>query len=354
MFISVGIIAYNEEGSLDSLFADLRAQTYPHQQIEILLVDGGSTDRTREKMVRFAQDHDFYRVQVLDNPQKKQAPGWNVVLKNFEGDAILRVDAHASIDPRFVEENAACLERGEMVCGGVRPCRIESPTRWKRTLLCAESSLFGSSIAGYRRNGEGRYVSSLFHGGYRAEVIEAVGGFNEMLGRTEDNEFHYRIRQAGYKIWLSPDIHSYQFARPTLKGMIKQKYGNGYWIGLTLGVCPGCLSLFHFVPFVFVLGILGSSLAAILGFPWLFALLWGAYGFCSIAMSVAAAWGEEQKSGFLFLLPLLFLLLHLSYGAGTLIGLLKLPAFKRRYKTPDCIEAVREVRRKRRNDGGVY
>ena len=91
--------------------------------------------------------------------------------------------------------------------------------------------MFGSSIASYRREGKKSYVKSVFHGAYRRKVFEDVGGFNEALGRTEDNELHYRIRRKGYKICFHPGIHSRQHVRSSLKEMVRQKYSNGYWIG---------------------------------------------------------------------------------------------------------------------------
>lgn len=331
MLVSIGVVAYNEEKYLNQLFDDFKAQTYPHHQIEIVLVDSMSTDRTREIMNAFKSNHDFYDIKVLDNPKKIQSAGWNVVFSNFCGDAIMRIDGHASIPPHFVQNNVKCLESGEDVCGGIRPNIIDDTTNWKKTLLCAESSMFGSSIASYRREAKQEYVKSLFHACYRREVIEKVGFFNEQLGRTEDNEFHYRITQAGYKICMSPDIISYQYARPTLKGMLRQKYGNGYWIGLTLGVCPGCLSIYHFVPFVFVLGIIFTSILTLLQFSQLACLMWGAYGLLTILMTIIALLGEDRNI-YLLILPILFFLLHTSYGIGTLKGLIKMPQFKKNYK----------------------
>ena len=151
------------------------------------------------------------------------------------------------------------LETGEYICGGQRPNIIDKPTPFKETLLLAESSMFGSSIASYRNNPGKTYVKSLFHAAYRREVFEKVGFFNEELVRTEDNEIHYRMRKAGYKLCFDPDIISYQYTRSSLKAMLKQKYANGYWIGKTSKVCPKCLSIYHFVPFAFVSAIIASG-----------------------------------------------------------------------------------------------
>lgn len=116
-----------------------------------------------------------------------------------------------------------------------------------------------------QRERKRRYVDSVFHAAYRREVFRTVGGFNECLGRTEDNELHYRIRKAGYKICCEPKIKSYQYIRSGLIKMMKQKYGNGLWVALTLGVSPGCISLFHLAPLALVLMLIVFSVMAGLG-----------------------------------------------------------------------------------------
>ena len=86
---------------------------------------------------------------------------------------------------------------------------------------------------------------------------------NEALARTEDNEIHYRMRKAGFKLRFCPDIISYQHTRSSLPKMLKQKYANGYWIGKTSKVCPGCLSIYHFVPWAFVMAIIVTTVASV-------------------------------------------------------------------------------------------
>ncbi|HJA65285.1 glycosyltransferase [Lachnoclostridium sp. An169] len=328
MIVSVCVIAYNEEEYLGNILENIKEQTFPHDQMEIVLVDSMSKDGTKAIMEKFQKEEkDFKSVIVLDNPGRRLPAGWNVALKNYTGDIILRVDAHSMIPKDFVAKNVAVLESGEYVSGGIRPNIIQGSTPWKETLLMAEQSMFGSSIASYRRSGKKGYVKTLFHGAYRREVFEKAGEFNEKLGRTEDNEMNYRIRKAGYKLCYSPEIISYQYTRSSLKAMLKQKFGNGYWVALTLKVCPGCLSLYHFIPAAFVFGILITTLLGILGYPQFAAVMWGLYWLMAIIMSIQAVIGH-RKFWQELLLPILFFLLHISYGIGSFAGLIKLPFWK--------------------------
>ncbi len=361
MTVSLCIIANNEEKTLPGLLTQVLEQTYPKELTQIVLVDSASEDGTKDLMAGFKNKHEagYLSVLVLDNPKKSQAAGWNTAISEAAGDIIIRLDAHAEIPEDFIQANVSLIESGEDVCGGARPNRIDSPTPMKEMLFLAESSLFGSSPAGYRRKQkEKKYVSSVFHGAYRRRVFEKVGGFNEDLGRTEDNELHYRIRKAGYRICQGSDIISYQHIRGSLSSMMDQKYANGKWIGLTMGVCYQCISSFHFVPFYFVLTLLCSALlfvsSFITGNRWMaypMLVILGAYFIAAILMSIAAVIRAEKKHPLQFLLPVVFFLLHFAYGTGTIVGLVRLPFWKHKLKkrdkksgasAMDRIEAVRQ------------
>ncbi|MBR2109539.1 MAG: glycosyltransferase family 2 protein [Ruminococcus sp.] len=333
MIITVGVIAYNEKNSMGSLLKDICKQTYDHKKIEVILVDSNSTDNTKVIMETFKKNNqdDFYGVQVLSNPKKTQPCGWNVVLNHYNGDAVVRIDAHASIPSDFIQKNVSTLLSGENICGGFRPNIIDERTPWKETLNLVETSMFGSSIAPYRRQQGKTYVNSLFHGAYRRRVFDKVGLFNENLVRTEDNEIHYRMKKAGFKICFNPEIISYQHTRNNLKGMIKQKYGNGRWIGLTLSVAPKCLSYYHFVPFLFVVSLIFCTIFALLGFPLLIEILLLLYSMFDFVNTVSCFTMRDIKPHF-FLLPLLFPIMHLAYGFGTLMGVLQIPFWKKSLK----------------------
>lgn len=347
MIVSLCMIAYNEAEALDGVLRDFQLQDYPHELIEIVLVDSMSTDATRDKMERFKNtDYGFRNVAVVQCAKKNQAFSWNAALMTATGDVIIRVDAHARIPRNFVSRNVYNLNQGEYVVGGGRPNITSDVSPWKLTLLAAEDSLFGSSVASYRRPAtQKEYLDSLFHAAYRREVIEKVGGFNENLGRTEDNEFHYRIRKAGYKLCCCPDIISYQHSRNNLKDMIRQKYSNGRWIGLTLSECPGCLSYFHFAPFAFVMMIIICSIIAALGFPILLYTLLIVYGMFDIVNAVGCFTMKNLQPQFIFL-PFIFPILHVSYGVGTIVGLIQIPFWQKKIKNSHAKEHIEKVKRK--------
>ena len=133
------------------------------------------------------------------------------------------------------------------------------------------------------------------------------------------------MRQAGYRFYYDPEIVSYRKTRSDLKGLTKQKYLNGYWIGRTLWLEPKCFSLYHFVPLAFVLAIAYSSLLCFFGIWWLSALVWGAYVIANLGMTIGAVINCRERNVLFVSLPFVFLVLHVGYGVGTIAGILNSP-----------------------------
>ncbi|MCL1847025.1 MAG: sugar transferase, partial [Coriobacteriia bacterium] len=324
--VSLVVVAKDEERCLGQILADISGQDFCHSAMELLLVDSnaGDNERQRRLMESFAQtDHGFRRVLVLDNLAGFLPQGCNVALSAYEGDVFIRIDAHARIPADFIRHTVALLEEGHDVCGGFRPVILENPSAWGETLLAAEASPFGASPARYRRDQQGREVSSVFHGAYRRRVLEEVGFYDERLQRTEDNDFSQRIRAAGYRIWMDPRIRSQQYLRPSFRALLRQKAANGYWIGRTLWLKPQAVSLMHFVPFVFVLALLvGAVLGLIVSWLPLLTLIY-LYAVVNVVSSFLAALKARHAHFHMFALPLVFLAMHVGYGAGTLVGLVR-------------------------------
>ncbi len=324
--VSLLVVARNEEAAVKNLLEDIIQQDYPRERIELLLIDSASEDTTRQIFEDFAyQQHDFARVLLRDNPRKTLPCGLNIALNIYSGDIFLRIDAHARIPQNFVRQSVAVLESGQSACGGTRPVVLQEPTPWRETLLLAETAAFGSSPAAYRRQTKAREVSSVFHGAYRREVFESVGLYDERLRRTEDNDMSYRIRKAGYSIILDPSITSEQLMRSSFSQMLQQKAANGYWIGRTVFVSPGCLGLHHLVPLIFVLALIVGLVLGVLQ-NWLpLAALVGLYAVVDILLSARSVVQAPRKHLSMVLLPFIFLCIHVAYGAGTLVGLLRGP-----------------------------
>lgn len=319
--VSLIIVALNEETALPNLLTDIKSQSYPHDRLDIVLVDSMSQDSTRTVMEDFKNNSDFYRVICLENEKVLQAAGWNVGLDAMAGQIVIRLDAHASIPEDFVEKSVSCLVCGHDICGGRVTNFVANETNWTTVVNMAEDSMFGGSVAAFRSKQSQGEVKTLAFAAYKREVFDKVGRFDERLARTEDNEMHYRMRCSGYTFFYDPDIVSFRETRPTLRKLIRQKYLNGYWIGLTVRVCPKCFSRYHFVPALFVLAILATTVLAVFGMWQFCALLWALYAAAALMMSVGAVMSKKRVYAWAVLLPFIFLMLHVAYGIGTLLGI---------------------------------
>lgn len=332
MLVSVVVGLLNEEKFLPRLIEDFKKQTYNHNEIELIFIDGMSKDNSWKILEDFKNsNHDFYDVVLLKNPKVILSAGMNVGIKAARGECILKVDCHSHITDNFIENNVKIIEEGEDVCGGPRPNIIENADNFSKTLLLVEENMFGSGIADYRKKTTKKYVSSVFQGMYKKSIFDKIGLLDEKVGRVEDNELHYRIRKNGYKIRYSNDILSYQYTRPTLKRMLKQKYSNGYWIGKVSHVYPKAFSIFHFVPLAFVLAII-FSLCMVPITSIFIILLSSVYFLFTILITIMTIINNKFNVTIL-LMPIILFLIHVYYGVGTLVGLIKGFSWKKEYYT---------------------
>ena len=329
MKVTIIITARNEEKYLPMLFEDILNQTFPLQNIEVVLMDSNSTDNTRLVMEEFKKNNEILSVQIVTNERQIQAAGFNEGVKHATGDVVLKIDAHSRIPADFVQKNVDEILAGAYVCGGNRPTVVDSDDDFSKTLHIVEESALGSSIANYRKSDVKRKVNSIFHGMYRKEVFDKVGLADERLLRTEDNEFHYRVRKAGYDIIFNPEIESYQYIRPTFTKMIQQKFANGYWIGLTSHVCRDCLSLFHFGPGVFVATLLVLMMLTPVSFVPLLTVVF-LYLLAVLGLSVFEI-SKQKFNPTLLLIPVIMIAIHFAYGVGTIKGWIFGFEFKKEY-----------------------
>lgn len=148
-----------------------------------------------------------------------------------------------------------------------------------------------------------------------------IGGFDEDLVRNQDDEFNYRLRAAGGKILLSPAIRSIYYNRPSLNKLAKQYYQYGLYKVRALQKHPRQMQPRQFVPPLFTAGVVGGLVVSL--FSPVLALIYGAVLALYLLANLVVSARIASKAGWKFmpLLPVLFITLHLSYGAGFIVGL---------------------------------
>ena len=160
-------------------------------------------------------------------------------------------------------------------------------------------------------------------GSWPKRVFESIGFFDEELIRDQDDEFNYRLREHGGNILLSPKIKSVYTVRSSPKALWKQYYQYGYWKVRVLQKHPKQMRLRQFVPPVFTSTLIGSLILALFfHWGWIFlVLVAGSYLISNLTASLITASKKGWKQ--LPLLPIVYASLHLSYGLGFLVGLVK-------------------------------
>lgn len=322
--ISVIVPIRNEAAFIERCLTSLIHQTLARDRFEVLVVDGRSTDKTREIVSRFVEHTPFLR--LLDNPGQTAPHAMNIGLEEARADVIVRVDGHCELDPDYLETALEILaETGAGCVGG--PLKNVGETYWARAIALGMSSPFGVGNALFRYAEQASEVDTLAFGAYRREVFETVGPFNEELTRNQDDEYNYRVRAAGFKIWLDPRLRSVYYTRGTLKSLWKQYYQYGFWKIRVLELHPGSLQLRHLIPALFWLALISGVLAALLLRPWGLLLL-PAVVLSYLLGDLLFAWRQSrqnrqdsQDKQYFTALLLVFPTLHLSYGAGFWVAL---------------------------------
>lgn len=320
-FVSVIMPVRNEERAISRALNSLLIQEYPQDRMEVIVVDGLSTDSTRSAVLAACVDS---RVQLLDNPQRIMASGFNIGLKAAKGDIIMMMGGHAEIARDYLRHSALLLQEGLADCVG-GPIHTVGETDVAQAISLSMSSRFGVGGATFRTGCEERkYVDTVAFGAYTRNIINCAGPLDEEFVRNQDDEFNYRLRKLGGRILIAPELRSQYTSRSSLRSLGRQYFQYGYWKVRVLQKHPAQMQWRQFVPGAFLTFLLMSLiLAAVrpaLGNR-LMLMAGGSYLLSALFASALLASRRNWR-----LVPALFMsfpVLHFSYGAGFLVGSVK-------------------------------
>lgn len=318
--VSVIIPCRNERDYISPCVRSIVENGYTGK-LEIIIVDGMSDDGTRGVLRELeARNVDL---RIVDNPLRTTPVAMNLGLQSARGDVVLIVGAHCELGPGYISTaTRQLLSHKDIACVGGRTIPRVAGGPVQQAIAAVLGSRFGVGNAYFRIPGSKvREVDTVAFGAYRREVFEKIGGFDERLVRNQDIEFNFRVRQAGYRILLDPSIKVYYSPRRSIRAFWRQNFGNGFWNIITWWLVPGSLSCRHFVPLFFVSWLIVFGTLGVLT-PVARVLFWtaiGAYGTLDVLESVRIAAKGRRAS--LAASCLVFPILHLSYGVGSLCGI---------------------------------
>ncbi|MEO0080149.1 MAG: glycosyltransferase family 2 protein [candidate division WOR-3 bacterium] len=328
--VSLVIPCRNEAGTITDTIRSLLAQNYPAEKLELIFVDGMSTDGTRELIAQSSKSrvHGFPVFRLLDNPAKITAVALNKGVSAAKGEVIFTMGAHTRYSPNYISEamNALCLFGADAV-GSVARTVPGGSTPIARAIALALGSRFGVGPS-LMRTGTNklRSADTASCPGYRRMVFTRVGLFNPNLVRNQDIDFNIRLRRSGLRLLLHPGIKSYYRARPTLSGLFQNSFANGYWVIRGIKFSSRPFALRHLIPGLFV-GALLVSIAPLLAaastpFIWLPpVLLVGGYLVADVAAALHRIFATRSSFRLLPELLVVFPTLHIGYGLGSLWAL---------------------------------
>jgi cellulose synthase/poly-beta-1,6-N-acetylglucosamine synthase-like glycosyltransferase len=323
--ISVIVPCRNELRFIGTCIDSLFASNYPSDRMEIIVVNGMSDDGTREEVASLVRRNQT--VHLLDNPKRTMPAGVNLGIQHAKGELIFILGAHARVDSSYFSRCVdSLLAYGADNVGGIIETIPQTDGLMGRAIVHSLSHRFGVGNSYFRiHSDQPRWVDTVFGGCYRKRIFEEVGPFNELLTCSQDMEFNRRLKKRGGKILLMPDIICYYYARSNLSSFWRHNFRNGVWAILPFlysEVMP--VRFRHLVPLLFVTSVFGSALASmqVRPFWWLLLTIVGSYCVCSVLASLQIAW-RRQDVRYLFLMPLVFSMLHLGYGLGSAWGMVR-------------------------------
>ncbi len=285
----------NEEEYIRASLQSLVDQSYPASECEIIVVDGRSSDRTRE------------------------------IIRAARGDVVIRADGHNVYSRDYAENCVKYLaQTGVDNVGG--PCAtVAADESFSARLVAAIlSSPFGVGNSKFRTSREEGFVDTVPFGAFRREIFDRVGMYNEKLVRNEDNDLNARIRKAGGTIYLTPALATRYHPVKNFLGLLKYAFKTSQWHVFTLRENTQSMGLRHVAPAAFLvllLLLLPASFVSAIALAFLIGILC-AYILTGFYFSLRSK--TKGNRGVALVQPFASFCFHFAYGAGTLCGLIYL------------------------------
>lgn len=319
--VTVVLPVRNEGPHIERVLEDILSQDLPPGDLEVLVVDGRSTDDTRERVERLAARDG--RVRLLDNPRRLSSAARAIGADAARGRYVAYMDGHCRLPSRtlladmvdlFERTGADCLARPQPL----EPTGMGSRAR---AIAAARHSPFGHNPRSEIYGTTEGPVSPVSSGAmYRSRVFRTVGNFDPAFDACEDVEFNWRVERAGLTTWTSPRLAVVYEPRGTYRGLLRQMIRYGLGRARLHHLHPQAFSWASLVPVAFVLGI--GLLAAVPWLPaparWVVAGAWGLYALLALVFGV----GTTRRAGW-GLLPLVllaFVVIHAGLGLGYIRG----------------------------------
>lgn len=323
---SISIICpiYNEEKYIEKCINSILAQDYPQEKMELLLIDGMSTDHTREIINKIIAQYSF--ISLHDNIRRIAPAALNYGIKIAKGEVIIRIDAHSTYPTNYVSTLVDKLfELNADNVGGLCKTLPTSNTSQSKAVAIVSSHRFGVGNALFRVGVNTiTKTDTVPFGCFRADLFKRIGCYKEHLLRSEDDELNARITNNGGSIYLIPDLEINYYARDTISKMAKMFYQYGLFKPLANKELGKPATIRQFFPLAFLLGIVFGGVLSLFFRPIMCIYCTVLLVYLLLVLCFSAQSSIKHKDlKLLIIMPITFLAIHLSYGWGYLMGIIK-------------------------------
>jgi glycosyltransferase involved in cell wall biosynthesis len=319
----------NEENYIARCLDSLLDQDLESDKFEIIVIDGMSDDNTRLIVEGYQRSYPN-RIRLYENPEKIQAVGRNIGIKNSNSEYVLYIDGHSEPSSSYVGKLLSILKQFPDIAGvgGSHDSPPNEKFFGKATNL-AQRSFIGGAGTSYRRKGD-QLVDSVAFCMYRRRVLESVGLYDERLTIGEDYELNWRIRRAGLKLMVTQDALIYYYRKHnTLRALFRRMVDYGFWKAKVVKIHPKSIKVVIILPIALIILCISyfplSILLPELGRLALLLIL--GYLFSVLATSIAVS--IKQNDIKYLIISAILISEHFAIGIGFLLGLSKSKEFKK-------------------------
>jgi cellulose synthase/poly-beta-1,6-N-acetylglucosamine synthase-like glycosyltransferase len=315
-FISIVVGIRNEERYIEECIESLLRLDYPQNSYEIIIVDGMSTDKTRELVEK-------YPVRLILNERKNVAAARNLGVDNSRGDFVAFTDGDCKADPLWLKTLVNEMKNApeDVACVGGPNLIFDTDPIFGRVVGYAQETFLGSGGSAQSTNSTKKhYVSSLpnCNAMYRKNTIKEAGYFDERFVVGQDGDLNYRINKNGYKFLYIPEAKVLHHRRGTLKSFSVRMFKYGMWMAELFKKHGEFVRWYAFLPSIAILfAVLSLIIYPVSTAPIMVLLLMGILYFILIFVtSIQVIYKMKSKYGLfaLFVIPVQ----HITYGLGFL------------------------------------
>ena len=312
MELSIICPTLNEREYIDQVVEDLCISDGIKK--EVLIVDGGSTDGTRERVGELMKS--YLMLRLIDNPRRTSTAAFNIGVAASNADHVAFVGAHARYSSNYFSYGISRLKSGECdVVGGI--LRQEGKNQTGRAIAAVMSSSAGVGNTAFRTSRQEQFVDSVAFAIYSRQVLNSVGPMDETLPVNQDDEFHYRIHARGFRLLMTDKTFAVYYVRSSYRSLFKQYFRYGKYKPAVIRKVKGSIKPRHLAPAFFVMYLFTLPLSFIFTL-WLIPLL--AYLCLIVLYAIRLSRGKFSMA--CRCVPV-FPTLHLAYGSGFILGLFR-------------------------------